>query len=166
MNNYDNSSIRRQDRTLEEEKALNLLLNGEYGFLAMNNNGNGYGIPISYAYDDNKIYFHCAPEGEKLRIIEKNDSVCFCVVGNTNVQPDKFTTLYESVLAFGNIVVVSDDDEKMKALMLLVDKYSPEYKDIGLKYAKGSFARTKVLRIDIERISGKSKAQAKLPSSD
>ena len=73
------------------------------------------------------------------------------------VQPAKFTTAYESVLAFGDIVTVDDNDERMKALELLVDKYSPEYKEIGLKYAKGSFSRTTVLRIDIKRISGKSK---------
>ena len=157
MNNYDNSNIRRQDRILEADQALTLLLNGEYGFLAMSNDGSAYGIPISYIYSDNKIYLHCAPEGEKLRYIEKNPSVCFCVVGSTMVQPAKFTTAYESVLAFGDIVTVDDNDERMKALELLVDKYSPEYKEIGLKYAKGSFSRTTVLRIDIKRISGKSK---------
>lgn len=163
MHNYDNSTIRRQDRVLEESKALALLINGEYGFLAISNNGEGYGIPISYAYTDNKIYLHCAPEGEKLKYIEKHPSVCFCVVGTTTVQPAKFTTVYESVLAFGNIVLVEDDDEKMSALSLLVDKYSPEYKEIGLKYAKGSFARTLVLRLDIKRISGKAK-KANAPS--
>lgn len=157
MNNYDNSNIRRQDRILEADQALNLLINGEYGFLTMSNDGSAYGIPISYIYSDNKIYLHCAPEGEKLRYIEKNPSVCFCVVGSTMVQPSKFTTAYESVLAFGDIVTVDDNDERMKALELLVDKYSPEYKEIGLKYAKGSFSRTTVLRIDIKRISGKSK---------
>lgn len=157
MNNYDNSNIRRQDRILEADQALNLLINGEYGFLAICNDGRGYGIPISYVYSDNKIYFHCAPEGEKLRCIEKNSSVCFCAVGSTMVQPAKFTTAYESVLVFGDIVIVENDDERMKALELIVDKYSPEYKEIGQKYAEGSFHRTSLLRLDIKRISGKSK---------
>lgn len=157
MDNYDNSKIRRQDRVLESDKALNLLINGEYGFLAITNDGNAYGIPISYVYYENKIYLHCAPEGEKLEYIGKNPSACFCVVGATIVQPAKFTTVYESVLAFGDIVVVDDNDEKMMALELLVDKYSPEFKEIGKKYAKGSFSRTLVLRLDIKRISGKSK---------
>lgn len=157
MNNYDNSKTRRQDRILDTEKAFDLLINGEYGFLAMNNNGNPYGIPISYVYHENKIYLHCAPEGEKLEYIRKNPSVCFCVVGTTIVQPAKFTTVYESILAFGDIIIVEDDDEKMKALELLVDKYSPDFKEIGKKYAKGSFSRTLVLRIDIKHVSGKSK---------
>ncbi len=157
LNNYDNSKIRRQDRLLESDRALDIFINGEYGFLALSNDGNPYGIPISYIYSEDKIYLHCAPEGEKLEYIKKNPSACFCVVGSTIVQPAKFTTVYESVLAFGDIVVVEDDDEKMKALELLVNKYSPDYKEIGKKYAKGSFSRTLVLRIDINRISGKSK---------
>lgn len=158
MKQYDNSAVRRQDRLLDESQASELIVNGEYGFLSLIDNGQPYGIPISYVYDGkDSIYFHCAPEGKKLKLIEQNPSAIFCIVGQTAVQPSKFTTAYESVLISGKIQLIEDDRERMSALLLLVDKYSPEYKEIGAKYAQGSFARTAILRLDIEHISGKCK---------
>lgn len=59
---------------------------GEYGFLAMCGvGGYGYGLPMSYVADGDRIYFHCAPEGEKLDAIRENDRVSFCVVDRTRV---------------------------------------------------------------------------------
>ena len=41
--------IRRKDRNLDNELAIRLLEEAEYGFLAMSGiNGYGYGIPINY----------------------------------------------------------------------------------------------------------------------
>ena len=45
----------------------------------------------------------------------------------------------------------------MHALELILDKYCPEDKVVGLKYAEKSFHRTEIIRIDIESASGKQK---------
>lgn len=153
---YDNSAVRRQDRLLGWGRAQELLENGEYGFLALGGE-EGYGIPLNYALSGTAIYLHCAPEGEKLRRIAENCRACFCVVGHTAPQPSKFTTEYESVLAFGLLAVVEGEAERMEALRLIVAKYSPGFADTGLKYAEKSLPRTAVLRLDIDRVSGKSK---------
>lgn len=160
MIHYDNSGIRRQDRILEQEDAFELLRKGEYGYLSLTGKSGAYGIPISYAWQEDCLYFHCAPEGEKLRRIEECNSACFCVVGKTAVQPALFTTGYESLLLFGKIAIVRDDDERMKGLELLVDKYSPDFKETGLKYAQKSLQRTTIFKLNIERMSGKSKKTA------
>ena len=121
-------------------------------------NAGGYCVPMSYAWDGgDHIYFHCAPEGEKLRHLARSGDVCFCVVGATQVLPSKFSTLYESVLVFGRIDEIHDSASKMAALGLLLDKYSPDDKPAGLKYSEKSLHRTKILRLAISRISGKSK---------
>ena len=55
--------IRRKDRILDNELAIRLLEEAEYGFLAMSGiNGYGYGIPINYVKEGDSIYFHCAPD--------------------------------------------------------------------------------------------------------
>ena len=41
---YVNETVRRQDRLMDEAKALKLLENGEYGVLSMVSDGGGYGI--------------------------------------------------------------------------------------------------------------------------
>ena len=93
--------IRRKDRILDNELAIRLLEEAEYGFLAMSGiNGYGYGIPINYVKEGDSIYFHCAPEGYKLECLRENPKVSFTVVGATQIVPGKFTTGYESTIAF------------------------------------------------------------------
>ncbi len=159
---YNNAEVRRQDRLLDEENAIKLLECGEYGILSMveevNGGVGGYGIPISYVWDHAaSIYLHCAPEGHKLNNLQGNPNVSFCVVGSTNVISHKFTTAYESIVVRGRISMNLSTDERMKALALILDKYSPEDKEVGLKYAEKSFHRTDILRLDIREISGKTK---------
>ena len=159
---YKNDKVRRQDRLLDEHAAIELLHNGEYGILSIvetvEKEFGGYGIPINYVWDGEKsIYFHCAPEGYKLNCLKTNPLSSFCVVGKTNVIPDKFTTTYESIVIRGIMCIELSVEERMKALMLIIDKYSPDDKEIGIKYAEKSFHRTNVIRLDIKEISGKTK---------
>lgn len=154
--NYDNSSVRRQDRLLERERAMEILRGGEYGFLALGGEG-GYGVPVNYAMDGGRLYIHCAPEGEKLRRAEAESRATFCVVGRTEPRPAEFTTGYESVMLHGLLHIVEDDGERMRALSLIVDKYSAPYAETGMKYAAKSFSRTAVLRFDVTFATGKCK---------
>ena len=111
---YDIANIRRQDRLLSQEKAYDLLKKGEYGILSMVSEENtGYGIPINFVYDDaDRIYFHCAMEGKKLRCLEKNDRVSFCIIGKTSVISHQFTTAYESVMVSGTKDIHLSDTER------------------------------------------------------
>lgn len=159
---YDNSNVRRKDRLLEENDAKDLLRRGEFGVLSMveerGGEGAGYGIPINYVWDgEGSVYFHCAPQGYKLECLARNPKASFCVVGRTNVISDKFTTEYESIVLRGDVCIEPEAEERMSALMLLLDKYSPEYKEEGKKYSEKSFHRTGIMRLDIETMSGKAK---------
>lgn len=159
---FNNSNVRRQERLLAEPEAIELLRSGEYGVLSMienlNDNLSGYGIPLNYVWNgDNSIYFHCAPEGHKLECLQANSKASFCVVGKTNVISHKFTTAYESIIVRGELHCNLSPEERMQALLLILDKYSPNDKEIGVKYAEKSFHRTEILRLDITEMSGKTK---------
>lgn len=157
---FNNKEIRRQDRLLDEKRAFEILKDGEYGVLSMQEeNGEGaYGVPLSYVWDrGNSIYIHCAPSGHKLRCLDTCNKVSFCVVGRTQVIPEKFTTLYESILLRCTAHRTLHEAERMSALSLLISKYSPEHKVTGIEYANRSFHRTEIIRLDIEEISAKSK---------
>lgn len=154
--------IRRQNRILEDQNRIEELLStSEYGFLSLGttSDGYGYGIPISYAYDNetNSLYFHCAMEGQKLDIIKENSKVSFCVVGNTRPIAEQFTTLYESVIAFGKVETAMSDEEKRKALRLLVQKYSTGHETLGENYIDKSWNRTFTFKIVIEHLTAKAK---------
>lgn len=149
--------MRKKERSINISEAMEILNEGQYGVLSViTNEGYPYGVPINYVYMDNCIYFHCAIEGYKLDSIKLNNNVSFSVVGKTELLPNKFSIKYESVIIFGKAFEVFDE-EKITALSALVDKYSKEYKEAGAKHVKGSGNRTKVIRIDIEHISGKAR---------
>lgn len=148
--------MRRIDKSMGNEAALELLHKGEHGVLStIGSDGYPYGVPISYACKDDVIYFHCATEGHKLDNIAGSSKVSFCVVGDTKVIPEKFSTKYESVIVFGNASIVTNDDEKKSALLAIVKKYSPDYTESGRKYISNDFGKTKVIKMNIEHITGK-----------
>ncbi len=154
--------VRRQNRILEDQSRIEqLLLTSEYGFLSLgvSENNYAYGIPISYAFDikTNCLYFHCAPEGHKLDNLKLNNNISFCVVGKTQPIGEQFTTLYESVIVFGKANLHLSDEEKRKALDLLVEKYSKGHEAISDKYIKGSWDRTFCFSLQIEHITAKAK---------
>lgn len=159
---YNNNDVRRQDRLLPENEACELLRDGEYGVLSMVDGTSGeavaYGVPVSYVWDGgDAVYVHCAKEGRKLRCLGGNTRVSFCVVGRTRVIQDKFTTVYESIVLECKGTIGLAEDERRKALQMILDKYSSDYAEIGRKYAERSFPRTEVIRLTIDGWSGKSK---------
>ena len=100
--------MRRDDRAMSIEEARSLLESAEYGVLSMAcPDGLPHGIPLNFALAEDSIYFHCAPEGKKTEILSANTRVSFCVVGRTQVLPDKFGTKYESAIATGSVEEIS-----------------------------------------------------------
>ncbi len=149
--------MRRKERQIDNEQALKLLDRGQYGVLStVGENGYAYGVPINYTYHKGNIYFHCAIEGSKVDNIIYNNKVSFCVVGNTEPIPDKFSYSYESVIVFGLASEVHNN-EKEEALVTLIRKYSGEFMEKGMEYIKKDSIKTKVIKIDIEHITGKAR---------
>lgn len=156
---YNNDRVRRQDRLLDSERAAELVRTAEYGVLSMvTPDGRGYGVPLNYVWDGaDSLYIHCAPVGDKLRALAAEADVSFCVVGRTRVVPERFTTEYESVVMRCRAVTGLDDDERWRALRLLLDKLAPGHVETGLKYSAKSFGRVGIIRLDIIEASGKRK---------
>lgn len=149
--------MRRKDRELQNTEAIEILKKCNYGTLAtVNKEGYPYGVPVSYVYFNDAIYFHCAVEGSKLNNIADNNKVSFSVVGDTCVLPNEFSTKYESVIIFGKATEVFDS-EKNDAFMEILDKYSPGFMVEGKKYVENAGGKTKVIKISIEYISGKAR---------
>lgn len=149
--------MRRKDKALSENDVLKILQDGEYGVLAtVSEDGQPYGVPLSYIFEADNIYFHCALVGHKLENIESNARVSFTVVGRTEVIPSEFSTGFESVIAFGVATVITGN-ERYQALMGLAKKYSPDFVGDAPAYIEKFDKQTAVVRIKIEQITGKAK---------
>jgi nitroimidazol reductase NimA-like FMN-containing flavoprotein (pyridoxamine 5'-phosphate oxidase superfamily) len=150
-------TMRRKDRLITNAETFSILEKGEYGILStVSSNNEPYGVPLNYCLIDECIYFHCALEGRKINNIDKNPRVSFCVVGKTEVLPDKFGTKYESCIVEG-LASESLGEEKQLALEGLIHKYSENFVSEGLKYIEKLKDKTRVFKISIESISGKAR---------
>lgn len=149
--------MRRNDRQIRHEEAVAILKKGEFGvFTTTGDQGYPYGVPVSYAYDGDAIYFHSAKEGHKLDAVRANPKCSFTVVGDTELLPGKFSTNYESAIAFGHAEEV-EGEEKQRALMALIGKYSGDFMDKGQKYVGHSGKDTVVIKIAIDHLTGKAR---------
>lgn len=149
--------MRRGDRKLENNDALRILQEGEYGVLSTcGEDGYPYGVPVNYVFSDNRILFHCAAgAGHKLENLRFCNKVSFTVVGRHHVDAAGFTDRYESVICFGNARILADDTEKRSALLALTEKYSPDFREQGLKYIESSLFKTDICEISVESMSAK-----------
>ena len=148
--------MRKKEREISREEAEKILEKGEYGILSTIGEIYPYGVPLSYAYEDGTIYYHgTVEESMKADNIKKNPKVCFTVVGDTEVIPKKFTTKYESAIAFGTVKLAVEN--KRKGLQLLVEKYSSDFMEKGMKYINSDFEKVAIYEIMVEELTGKAR---------
>ncbi|WP_319547875.1 pyridoxamine 5'-phosphate oxidase family protein [Desulfogranum marinum] len=148
-------NMRRQDKQMSSVGVADLLTQAEYGIVStVGEDGQPYGVPLNYVFKENAIYFHCALVGHKLDNIEKNPQVSFCVVGDVEVLPAEFSTNFESVVVSGVASEVKET-ERYNALEWLLEKYSPNFMEEGKKYIEKLDKATKVIKIEIQHMSGK-----------
>lgn len=147
--------MRKKARELTKEEGIRILESGEYGVLGTKDeNGYPYTTPLSYVWMNQAIYFHCAYEGHKLDNIKNDDRVSFTVVGKTEVLPEKFSTIYESTIVFGNATII-DGEEKIKALKEFINKYSTGFEEKGNQYIMRALEKVCVVKVQVEKISAK-----------
>lgn len=126
------------------------------GVLALaGGSGYPYAVPLSFAYEGGRLYFHSATAGQKLDAIAANDKASFCVIADDDVVPSALTTRYRSAVVFGHIRVVAEDTTKRHALQLLARKYSPDYPDEAEAEIDRDWERVCVLELTVEHMSGK-----------
>ena len=147
--------MRRKDRLLGDEEISKIMEQNQYGVLStIGKDGMPYGVPLTYIYDGTHIYFHSAVEGHKLENIMFSQKVSFCVVGSTEILPEQFSTRYESVIAFGEVKELLDE-EKEAVLIKVVERYSANFREKGLKYIQAAKSRARVFSLQIDKITGK-----------
>ena len=152
----DFREMRRKRQQLSEAESVALLKNATSGTLALlGDNGYPYAVPISYVYSEGKLYFHSALSGHKVDAIRNCDKASFCVIAKDDVQPEKFTTFFRSVIAFGRIHIIEDEAEKLETARLLGNRYNPNREEALQKELENGFSRLLMIRFDIEHLTGK-----------
>ena len=119
--------MRRKKQALPKEDCAAILNRGTSGVLGLaGDNDYPYAVPISYVYDGEKLYFHCAKSGHKLDAICRNPKASFCVIDQDQIVSEEYTTYFRSVIVFGKIRILEEDGEKRAAIEKLALKYAPD----------------------------------------
>lgn len=148
--------MRRKAQLLSESECMEILKNGTEGVLAvLGDEGYPYAAPLNYAYEDGKLYFHGATAGHRVDAVEKYEKVSFCVIEKKEIVPERATTYYRSVIAFGRARMETDPEEKRAALYLLGGRYAAAYEKMWAEEIESSLARTGIMTMEIEHITGK-----------
>ena len=148
--------MRRKRQQLSQEESIGILQKATSGTLALlGDDGYPYAVPISYVYSEGKLFFHSALSGHKVDAIRHCDKASFCVIEQDDVQPERYTTFFRSVIAFGRIHLIEDKGEKTDIVRLLGDKYNPHHDDHLHKEIESGISRMIAIRFDIEHLTGK-----------
>ena len=155
--------LRRKKQMLSEEENAKILKYGTSGFLALaGDNDYPYAVPISYVYDGEKLYFHCARSGHKMDAIKRNPKASFCVIDQDLVVPEEYTSYFRSVIVFGTMRILEQDMEKRAAIEKLALKYAPDdTQENRHKAIEREWKPLCVLELTPEHISGKEAIELK-----
>lgn len=159
--------MRRNDREIiEPEKKLKILEGCEVLHLGLSDGGRPYVIPLNFGVrageNGTALYFHSAASGRKLEVLRRNPSVCFEADRLLKIAPAAeacgWTAKYESVMGEGRAVLIDDPAEKAEGLLCILRHYGYEG---APGFSPEIFARTAVVRIDVESLTAKSNCAAR-----
>lgn len=117
--------MRRKDREVNDYEEIKKILDlCKTASVAMIDDNTPYVVPLSYGYEmrENQLilYFHCAKEGRKIDILNKNKSVCFTIFDEGKPLhtecPCNSGYYYSSIIGFGKVKFIEDTEEKEQAL--------------------------------------------------
>ncbi|MBQ7645077.1 MAG: pyridoxamine 5'-phosphate oxidase family protein [Spirochaetales bacterium] len=128
-----------------------------------------YIVPVSFGAEmvDWKpvVYFHCARHGMKLDLLKQDSRVCVeaDIFIKTETTDHGITTRYESVIGFGECVLVEDPDEIIHGLKILTNHYG--YHDYSLERCRG-LEHLFVGKIIFDEITGKRNLPGQIVAAD
>jgi nitroimidazol reductase NimA-like FMN-containing flavoprotein (pyridoxamine 5'-phosphate oxidase superfamily) len=149
--------MRKENREIQDKAAIRAVMEEALVCrIGLSDDGMPYVVPMNFGLGEGCLYLHCATEGRKLDILRRNNRVCFEMDLLREIsrapQPCGWGARYESIIGFGRAVFMDDPAEKQAALGRIMEHYGAKG---PFSYPDETLARTAVIRIDIESVSGK-----------
>ena len=150
----------------DPEEIQRILSLTNIGRLATNGqDGYPYITPVNFVSLKDKIYFHCAPKGEKLDNLIRNPRVCFEVdvalsYIDIGLDPNRpichLHQFYHCVIIRGAAAVVKDSTLKLAALNALIAKHEDTDDFKKVTEDMSGYKACEVIEIKPDSISAKS----------
>jgi nitroimidazol reductase NimA-like FMN-containing flavoprotein (pyridoxamine 5'-phosphate oxidase superfamily) len=148
--------MRRSDKQIKDLADLEAILHSaQICHLSMVDGDKPYVVPLNFGYEEGALYFHSAPEGRKIDVLQQNPEVCFSIVARHEIVVSEracsWTAEFGSVTGTGIAEILTDREELEKGLTVLMKQYSDEDYDFSGEDLDGVV----VIRVDIEEMTGK-----------
>ena len=165
--------MRRKDREIvERAEIMDVLRRCDVCNVAFSDGNMPYVVPMNFGIIEEcgrvSLCFHCADEGKKLDLLSKNARAAFAASCNYSLEWEESghcTMRYESVCGNGTMRI-AEDSEKIPALNAIMDHYRPEKaKKKPFAYSEALLARTTILMLEIEQMTGKKSVPARKQGS-
>ena len=155
--------MRRKDRQISDVSDMEQIISGcDVCRIAFADNNMPYMVTMNFGYsggDRPCFYFHCANEGKKLDMIQKNNFVCFGLDTDHVLYKGEngcdWGMGFSSILGWGRICVLTDNESRKAGLDCIMSHYSDRSQ---FSFDEKVLANTTVLRLDIGEMTGKRKA--------
>ncbi|HTP29845.1 MAG TPA: pyridoxamine 5'-phosphate oxidase family protein, partial [Anaeromyxobacteraceae bacterium] len=159
----EGSSMRRKDREIMDPLELrDVLEKADVCRIALSSKEGPYIVPLNFGFEWDGalvLYFHGANVGRKLDLMRRNGRVGFEVDVDHLILRDgsacEWGMRYRSIIGTGWLSQVADEDGKRRAVDAIMRHYGfqgqPTYHEL-------TFSSTAVLRLDVEKMSGKKNA--------
>lgn len=149
--------MRRPEKQISDKRMLETILNEAIICrIGLCKDNIPYVVPMSFVYYDNALYLHAAKAGKKMEMISENPLVCFEMEYGAEVIPAAtscgWSMKYYSIIGQGNAFLIMDEEDKTRALNLLMEKYAGEKKP---SYSDDILGKVAIIRIDITEMTGK-----------
>ena len=153
--------MRRSEREVKDRAELTDILNKcDACRLGLSEGMQPYVVPMNFGYewegDCLNLYFHCANEGRRLDIIATNNKACFEADCShkliTADEPCDYSFHFESIIAFGEIEVLKNHEERVHGLACIMKKYGRTEK---FDFPEEELAPTTILKLTSTDYSGK-----------
>jgi uncharacterized protein len=109
-----------------------------------------YVVPVSFGYQEGRLYFHSRKSSHKVEMLSVNPKVCFEMEADVKtIQADNpcgFTASFRSLVGFGTARVLKERDEMRRALDVIVGQYGGK----PAEYETSMLDRLAVVEIQID----------------
>jgi nitroimidazol reductase NimA-like FMN-containing flavoprotein (pyridoxamine 5'-phosphate oxidase superfamily) len=151
--------MRREEREIKDKTEIERIIQKALVCrVALSDGGSPYVVPVCFGFKDGVIYFHSAQEGKKIEILRKNNKVCFEMdIDIKLIEGEKgcaWGIQYSSVIGYGTASFIEENEEKKKALHILLGHYS----DKTYEFPEPSLNEVAVIKIRVESMTGKKAA--------
>ncbi len=151
--------IRRKEKAIIDKAEMEtILLQTKYVTIAMCDGAEPYLVTLSHGYDSENscLYFHCAQEGKKIDILQKNDRIWGQALADYGYVQGSCDHLYATVQFNGTVSFITDLEEKRLALLTMIRQLEDDPETVSKEQiTEKSLKRVGIGKISLQEMSGK-----------